>query len=166
MIEQQVQFHPALAPPELSPVVHRRAEVNHTAIQTEQLILKAKLLAPTYLLLALFQQLLEHCLVQLPRPVRVGVGQRRTLRALLHPQVPQLALAGRQTAANLPQRLRFTQLTEQHRYHLAPTAKTSRVTLSLVLLHRQFKLAAGKYLQKLRKNTAYSVQGGSPPGKK
>src|SRR5580704_18263973 len=133
---------------------------NHTAIQTQQLVLKAKLLPSAHLPLTLFQQLLKHRLVQLPWPMLVGLGQRRSLRALHHSQVPQLAFASRQTSTDLPQRLRLAQMTEQHRHQLRPTAKTPRVMLRSMLAHRLFKLSPRKYPQNLRKNTAYSIHGG------
>src|SRR5271156_507162 len=96
-----MQFHSTFGAAKLGPVIHRRTEVNHTAIQAQQLVLKAKLLFSSYFPLTLLQQLLKFRLVQLPRPMLIRVGQRRTLRALLYPQVTQLAFASRQPAADL-----------------------------------------------------------------
>jgi hypothetical protein len=44
-------------------------------------------------------------------------------------QVPQLALAGGQAAANLAQGLCLSQMTEQHGYELAPTTEPTGVAL-------------------------------------
>jgi hypothetical protein len=54
-----------------------------------------------------------------------------------------------------------TQLAEQHGHELAPTGKSARVALRLVLLDGSFKLDSRKQLQQLAKNTAYSIHGES-----
>jgi hypothetical protein len=46
----------------------------------------------------------------------------------------QLPFATRQTAANLAQGMRASQLAKQHGHELAPTRETSRVALGFVLL--------------------------------
>jgi hypothetical protein len=51
-------------------------------------------------------------------------------------------------------------MTEQHRHHLAPTAKSAGVMLRSMLANRLFKLGPRKYPQHLRKNAAYSTHGG------
>jgi hypothetical protein len=51
-------------------------------------------------------------------------------------------------------------MTEQHRHHLRPTAKTPRVMLRFMIANRLLKLGPRKYPQNLRKNTAYSIHGG------
>jgi hypothetical protein len=56
-----------------------------------------------------------------------------------------------------------TQLAEQHGHELAPTGKTARVALRLMLLDGGFKLDSRKQLQQLAENTAYSIHGGSLP---
>jgi hypothetical protein len=42
------------------------------------------------------------------------------------------------------------------------TAESPRVPLGLVFCYRSLKLNAGEELQSLRKNAAYSIQGGAP----
>jgi hypothetical protein len=74
--------------------------------------------------------------------------------------MPQLAFASCQAAADLSQRLRSAQMTEQHRHQLAPTAKSARVMLRSMLANCLLKLGPRKYPQNLRKNTAYSTHGG------
>src|SRR5580700_139957 len=155
-----MQFHSTFCPAKPGPVIHRHAEVNHAAIQTQQLVLKPEFLPPSHFPATFFQHLLKHRLVQLPRPMLIGVGQRRTLRALFHPKMPQLAFAGRQTPADLAQRLRTAQMTEQHGHHLGPTVKSTSVMLRPMMTNRLFKLGPRKYTQNLRKNTAYSTHGG------
>jgi len=75
----------------------------------------------------------------------------------------QLAFAGGQPAADLAQRLRLPELAKQHGNELTPTGETTGVTFGAMLLHRAFKIVAGKELEKLRENGAYSIQGGIPP---
>jgi hypothetical protein len=54
-------------------------------------------------------------------------------------------------------------LAKQHGNELTPTGETTGVTFGGMLLHRAFKIVAGKELEKLRENGAYSIQGGIPP---
>src|ERR1700689_4038705 len=161
VIQQQMQLHSTFGAAKFGPVIHACTEVNHTAIQAQQLILEPEFLPSAYFSLALLQQLLKYLLGQLPRAMFIRVGQRRSFRALIHPQVSQLAFTSRQTAADLSQRLRSPQMTEQHRHHLAPTAKSTSVMLRPVLANCLLKLGPRKYPQNLRKNTAYSTHGGS-----
>src|ERR1039457_7048429 len=107
--------------------------------------------------LAFAQRLLEHRLVQLPRPMLIGVGQGGSPGCHRHPQMLQLPLATRQAAANLAQRMRLSQLAKQHGPELAPTGETPRVSFSLVLLDRLFEIPAREQLQHLRENAAYFV---------
>src|SRR5260370_12369949 len=74
-----------------------------------------------------------------------------------------LAFAGGQHDADLAQRLRLPELAKQHGNELTPTGETTGVTFGGMLLHRAFKIMAGKELEKLRENGAYSIQGGIPP---
>jgi len=77
--------------------------------------------------------------------------------------MPQLAFAGRQPAANLAQRLRPAQMTEQHGHELAPPGETTGVALGPVLDDSPFELGAGKQLQHLAENAGYSYHGGGGP---
>jgi hypothetical protein len=54
-----------------------------------------------------------------------------------------------------------TQLAEQHGHKLAPARKTTRVPFRFMLANGGFELHAGKQLQQLTENAAYSVHGGS-----
>src|SRR5206468_11814910 len=74
-----------------------------------------------------------------------------------HSQMLQLSFATRQSAANLAQRMRPSQLAKQHGHELAPTGETPRVVFGFVLLNRLLEFPARKQLQHLRENTAYFV---------
>jgi hypothetical protein len=56
--------------------------------------------------------------------------------------MPQLALAGRQSAANLAQRFGPAQLAEQHGNELSPTAEPTRMSFRLVFPGRRVKPAS------------------------
>ena len=104
MIEQQVQLHSSFGAPKLRPVVQAGAEIDHRGIQAQQPILEAELVARRHRL-TLLQQLRKDGPVQLPGTMLVGVSQGRFARRLPHSQMPQLAFATGQPAANLAQRL-------------------------------------------------------------
>ena len=59
----------------------------------------------------------------------------------------ELALAARQAAADLAQRVRATQLAEQHGNELAPTGEPTRMTLGLCRHDGPLKLRTRKELE-------------------
>ena len=72
------QLDRALGPPEFRPVEHAHRQVDDAPVPAHQLVFETELLPPALALhqfLALAQRLLEHRLVQLPRPMLIGVGQ-------------------------------------------------------------------------------------------
>src|ERR1017187_8815162 len=159
VVQQQVQLDRALRPAVFGPVEHAHRQVDDAPVQAHQLVLETELLPPALAgdqFPAFEQGLLEHRLVQLPRSMLIGIGQRGLLRRYRYSQVLQLSFAARQTAANLAQRMRASQLAKQHGHELAPTGETSRVALGFVLLDGLFEIPARKQLQYLRKNAAYS----------
>ena len=109
------------------------------------------------------QQLIKHGAVQLPGPMLVGIGQGGALGRIGQTQVPQLAFAGGQSAANLAQGLRPPQVTEQHGHELSPATEPASVALGPVLGDRLLELLAGKQLQHLAENAGYSYHGGGGP---
>src|ERR1039457_6461813 len=160
VVQQQVQFDRALGPPDLCPIEHAHRQVDDAPVQAHQLVLEAELLTPAlaaHQFLAFEQRLLEHRLVQLPRPILIGIGQGGPLGRYRHPQMLQLPLAASQASANLAQRMRPSQLAKQHRHELTPTGETPRVPLGLLLLDRLREFPSREKLQHLRENAAYSV---------
>src|ERR1017187_4282630 len=109
------------------------------------------------------QQLIRQGAVRLPGPMLVGIGQGGALGRIVQPQVPQLAFAGGRSAADLAQRLRPPQVTEQHGHELPPATEAAGMALGPVLGDRLFKLVAGKQLQHLAENAGYSYHGGGGP---
>src|SRR5258706_6437037 len=141
-----MQLDPAFGAPEFGPVVDLRAQVNQTAVQTQQLVFKTELFLWSYRLLTFLQQRFEHTLIQLPGTVRIGIGQGGFLGSLWYPQMFQFAFTAGQSSANLAQGLSPSQLAKQHRHKLSPTGKSPGMTLGLVLPHRQLELGARKSL--------------------
>ncbi len=110
----------ALGALELGPIKQRGAQIDDAGVQTQQLVFETELVARRRAA-ALRQQLMKDRFVDLPRALPVGVGQRRARRCGGQAQVPQLAFAGRQTAANLTQRLGAAELAEQHGDETVPS---------------------------------------------
>src|ERR1022692_1865316 len=162
MIEQQMQLHGALGAPVLRPVEDAGAEFDQGGVQAQQSVLEAEAMR-TGSFAAAAQQLIKHGAVQLPGPMLVGIGQGGALGRIGQPQVPQLAFAGGQSAANLAQGLRPPQVTEQHGHELSPTTEPASVALGPVLGDRLLELLAGKQLQHLAENAGYSYHGGGGP---
>src|SRR6478752_1210453 len=73
----------------------------------------------------------------------------------------QLPHRGAQSATNLTQRLGPPQVAEQHGDELGPAMESTGMAVRLVLFDGGFEFQPGKQLQKLRKNAAYSIHGGS-----
>jgi hypothetical protein len=155
MIEQQMQFDRAFGVPVLRPIEDRGAELDQGGVEREQLVLEAEAV-PLGDFAAAAEQLIKHAAVQLPGAVFVGVSQGGAFGGVGQPEMPQLAFAGGQAAANLAQRLRSPQVTEQHGHELPPTAKSAGMALGAVLDHGAFKLGTGKQLQHLAENAGYS----------
>ena len=162
MIEQQMQLHGALGAPILCPVEDAGAEFDQGGVQAQQFVLEAEAMRAGSFVAAA-QQLIKHGTVQLPRPMLIGIGQGGALGRIGQPQVPQLAFAGGQSAANLAQGLRPPQVTEQHGQELAPATEPASVALGPVLGDRLLELLAGKQLQHLAENAGYSYHGGGGP---
>ena len=74
----------------------------------------------------------------------IGVGQRRSLRDFLQPQMPQLPFHAGQPAADLAQRVGPAQLAEQHRDELAPAGKSTGMALGPMIPNRRLKFQSRK----------------------
>src|SRR5437879_8033020 len=157
-----MQLHRAFGAPILRPVEERGTEFNQRGIEAQQLVLEAEAV-PSGDFAAAAEQLIKHAAVQLPGTMLVGIGQGRAFGSVGQSQMPQLAFAGGQAAANLTQRLRSAQVAEQHGHELAPAAEPAGMALGPVLDDRPLKLGAGKQLQHLTENAGYSYHGGGSP---
>src|SRR5207249_2974453 len=135
---------------------------NHARLQAHALVLEPELLArsaPDHGRLALCQQLLEHRLVERPRPVRVGVGERGPLRGIGKAQVLELALAARQTPADLPEAVGAAELAEEHGDELTPAREPLGGVIGTMVFDRLLELKAGEELQQLREDARKSLHG-------
>jgi hypothetical protein len=162
MVEQQMQLHSAFGPPVLRPIEDGGAQLDQRGIEREQFVFEAEAVRAGDFAAA-GEQLIEHAAVQLPGTMFVGVGQGGTFGRVGQAEMPQLAFAGGQASANLAQRLRPVQVTEQHGHELPPTTKSAGVALGPVLDDRTLELGAGKQLQHLAENAGYSYHGGGGP---
>ena len=155
MIEQQMQLHRALRAAVLRPVEDGGAEFDQGGVQSQQFVLEAESMRAGDFAAAP-EQLIEHAAVQLPGPVFIGISQSGALGCVGQTEMSQLAFAGRQSAANLPQRLRSAKVTEQHGHELSPTTEAPSMVLGAMLGDGALELVAGKQLQHLAENAGYS----------
>ena len=140
-----MQLDGAFGAPELGPIEQRGAQVDDAGVQTQQLVFETELVARRRAA-ALRQQLLKDGFVDLPGALPVGVGQRRARRSGGQAQMPRLALAGRQAAADLAQRLGTAELAKQHGDELSPAGEAAGVALPAMLADGLFKLRAREQL--------------------
>ncbi len=113
------------------------------------------------LLLASVEQLVKDRFVELPRQVRIGVGERRAIGCKLHAQVLHLAFVSGYAAADLTQALGVTQLKEHYGDELIPAVEPARVALGAMLLEVGLKLEARDEQQNSAENSAYPIHGRS-----
>src|SRR5215471_6506873 len=140
-------------------LTHRSITVE---VQTDQLVFKAQLLFERSLFVAALQQSKEKFLVQFPGSMFVGVGQRRTVRRFINPQMRQFPFATRKPVANLSQRVGTSQLAEHHRDKLIPAAKTTGMALGFSFPNQKLKFASRKKLENLTEHATESIHVGPP----
>src|ERR1700741_957870 len=160
VIQNQVQLRRAFGLLVLGPVKHGGAEVDEGTVDAQQWIAKTETVSCPCCLLATSKQNAENLLIQLPGPVLIGIGERGFVGRPSNAEMLQFSFATRQPAANLAQRTSLPQLAKQHGHELAPAGKSAGMALCTGLSNCLFKFQARKELQQLRKNAAYSVQGG------
>src|SRR5258707_7272188 len=90
--------------------------------------------------LALRQQLLKDRLLQLPRPMFVGVGQRGASRSRWQTQGPKFPFTRGQASADFTQRLGVSQLTKKHGNEFTPETETAGMTFRFVLDRKSTRL--------------------------
>src|SRR5258708_14607098 len=120
VVQQQMQLHRSFGQAKLGPIKHGGAEIDDRGVQAQQGILESELpLLPRSWLagrqdLALRQQLLKDRLLQLPRPMFVGVGQRGASRSRWQTQVPKFSFTRGQASADFTQDRKSTRLNSSH----------------------------------------------------
>ena len=129
VIEREMQLHRAFGAAKHGPGKHLRAQIDHRGVETEQLVFEPERLRAGHLATPR-QDLIEHRLIERPGPMRIGVGEGRPRRRR-RAEMRELALATRQAATNLPQRMRAAELGEQHRHELVPAGESARMPLGL-----------------------------------
>src|SRR5262245_12723138 len=157
MVEQEVKLNGPFGAAKLRPVKNTDAQVDHRGVQTDQLVFKAELLFERSLFVAALQQSKEKFLVQFPGSMFVGVGQRRTVRRFINPQMRQFPFATRKPVANLSQRVGTSQLAEHHQNKLIPAAKTTGMGLGFSFPNQKLKFASRKKLENLTEHATESI---------
>jgi hypothetical protein len=95
MVQKQMKLNGSFGAAKLGPIKHAHAQVNHRGVQTDQLVLKSELLFERSVFVAALQQSKEKFLVQLPGSMFIGIGQRRTVRRFINPQMREFPFATR-----------------------------------------------------------------------
>jgi hypothetical protein len=90
----------------------------------------------------------EEPLVQLPRPLGIGIRQRALGGCLSHTKMVELAARHPQAVRDLAHALGLRKLTEEHRHELVPTRETPGITL-------RFRLSHASRLHERRNNAQY-----------
>jgi len=162
VVQGEMQFHGALGPTKGGPRKHFGAELDQRGVETQQLVLEPKLLrARRGLSLTPGEQLVKDGLIQLPRPMRVGIRERGPAWRG-DAQMGQPTFTARQASGDFPQRVGSAQLAEQHRDELPPAGETTGVAFGVGLLHRALKFQSWKELEQLAKDAAESHRGWPP----
>lgn len=104
------------------------------------------------------EQLVEHLLVEPPRAVGVGVGQRGAVRCG-DAQVRESALTAREAAADLAERIRPAHLAALHGDDLAPTGDAARMPLGRCRHDGLVKFRSRNELEQLAEDASESRQG-------
>ena len=153
VVEHQMQLDRAFGAPELRPVIHGEAQIDHGRIDADQLVLETELLLPHRLGGDSLEQPVEHLLEKLPRAMRVGVGQRRARRRF-DTQVGEFAFATLQTTFDLAQGMGSAQLAEQHADKLAPARQPLASIFRPSLFDDAFEVGSRDELEYLAEHAA------------
>ncbi len=146
MIQEKMKLDGSLGVPKLSPIKYLQAQINGGRIHTDQFVFKPKFSLPSDLDTALFKELKENLLIQLPWTVLIRISQAGMTRSS-DTQMFQLTLAAPKTSANLAERMGAAQLAKQHGHELTPTSESFGITFRLGNRDPMLKLHTRKQLQ-------------------
>jgi hypothetical protein len=140
-----MEFNRPLRPPKPCPVKNAQAQINRGGIQTDQFVLKPKLLSFSDLHSAAFEKLEKNLLIQFPGPMSIGIGQRGAIGGS-DSQMPQFPFTASKASDNLPEGMGSAQLAEEHGHKLTPAGKSSGMSFGLSLFHGLLELDSRKQL--------------------
>jgi hypothetical protein len=106
--------------------------------------------------MALFEEMEEDLLIQLPWTVLIGISQGGMGRSR-NAQMFQLTLTTSKAPGNLTERMGAAQLAKQHGHKLSPTTKSFGMTFCLGDPDQMLKLQTRKQLQQLAKYATKSI---------
>ena len=136
MVQKQMELYRPFRLTKLGPIKKAGAKLDHRGIQTEELVPESKLPLAEIQLPALAQELVKYLLVQLPRPMFIGIGQRRSLRSRMEPQMLRFTKTTGQAAADLSQRMGLSQLAKKHGHKLVPATESLGASFGLGCMNR------------------------------
>jgi hypothetical protein len=131
---------------ELGPIKYLQAQINGGRIHADQFVFKPEFSLPNDLDTALFKELKENLLIQLPWTVLIGISQGGMAWSG-NAQMFQLPLAASKASGNLTEGMGPAQMAEEHRHKLAPTRESFRMTFCLSDRDQMLKLHTRKQLQ-------------------
>ena len=160
VVEQQVELNGAFGLTEISPGKHAQTEVNDGGVDTEQLVLEAKLLLFARALAAAeVPQMKESILIKLPWSVGVSVGKRTPGGGGEQSQVTELATGDGQAVADLSQALGLGKLAEEHGDILVPGGEALGMTFCPAFMDKAQKEDPGDDLENLAEQTCGKLHG-------
>lgn len=108
------------------------------------------------------QQIQEQILIDFPRAVLIGVGQRGVFGGFTDAEMDQFAFAGLEAFVDFAEALGLAELAEEHSDELVPAAETAGVAFALMAADDLFKHRPGDQMKKLAENAGYLRQGWGP----
>jgi hypothetical protein len=146
----------SFGPSKLGPIKDLQAQINGGRIHADQFVFNPELSLPNDLDTALFKELKENLLIQLPWTVLIGIGQGGMARSS-NAQMFQLTLTASKAPGNLTERVGVAQLAEEHGHKLAPTREPFGMAFRLSDRDQMLKLHTRKQLQELAEYATKSI---------
>ncbi|MPM41413.1 hypothetical protein SDC9_88068 [bioreactor metagenome] len=133
VIQQYMDLYTALGPPEFRPGKERQAEADGRGIKGQQLVLETELLLPAShgaRGAKMIRQPPEQLLEKFRFAMIVCIGEGGSSGRLLYPQVNEFSITAAESVDDLPERIRSSQMTEEHGDELRLRAESLGVTFS------------------------------------
>ena len=160
VVQQQVELNGDFGLTEISPRKHAQTEVDGGGVDTEQLVLEAKLLLFTRTLAtAEIPQMKEGILIKLPGSVGIGVGKCAPGGGGEQSQVTELAAGDGQAVADLSQALGLGKLAEEHGDILVPGGEALGMAFCPAFMDKAQKREPGDDLENLAEQTCGKLHG-------
>lgn len=157
MIQQDMDLDPALGAAKARPGEQAEAEGNGRGVEAHELVLESEfslsVLSEFAGVTEMLQERPEQALVECGRSVLIGVGESGALGAFGNPEMLELAKATGQSSANFPERVRMSEVAEEHGDKLRPATEPFCLVLGTMVDDQFLELGTGNMLKKLTKQT-------------